>query len=84
MSSINEDLTAQDFLTAVRGVDQERSPQARQQWLYQVARTMIADYWRDYYRRRTCSLEELVDAGWDDPARGESVVDSLGGSGPAE
>ncbi len=79
-----EDLTAQVFLKAVRGVNPEHSPQARQKWLYQVARTAIADYWRDYYRRRTCSLEELVDAGWDDPAAGESAVDSLVGSDPAE
>ena len=79
-----EDLTSQVFLKAVRGVNHERSLQARQKWLYQVARTTIADYWRDYYRRRCSSLEELVDAGWDDPATGEAAVDSPARSAPAE
>lgn len=79
-----EDLTAQVFLKAVRGLDPERSPQARYNWLSQVARTTLADYWRDYYRRRSTSLEELLVTGWDDQAAEESAVDSLGGSDPAE
>ena len=79
-----EDLTSQVFLKAVRGMNPERGPYSRQKWLYQVARTTIADYWRDYYRRRTCSLEELLATGWDDPAAEESAVDSLVGSAPAE
>ncbi len=79
-----EDLTSQVFLKAVRGMNPERGPYSRRKWLYQVACTTIADYWRDYYRRRTCSLEELLATGWDDPAAEESAVDSLVGSDPAE
>ena len=79
-----EDLTAQVFLTALRGVDPERSPQARRNWLYRVAHTTMADYWRGYYRRPTSSLEELVEAGWDHPAVEAAEVDSLGGLEPTE
>ncbi len=38
-----EDLTSQVFLKAVRGMNPERGPYSRQKWLYQVARTTIAD-----------------------------------------
>ena len=38
-----EDLTSQIFIKAVRGVDTERGPQSVQKWLFQVARTTIAD-----------------------------------------
>ena len=69
-----EDLTSQVFLKAVRSMNAERSSQAGQKWLYQVARTTIADYWRDYYRKPTGSLDELLDTGWDAPAAGESVL----------
>lgn len=78
-----EDVTSQVFLKAVRGVNPERSPQARQNWLYQVARTTIADYWKDYCRRRTCSLEELLDAGWNDLAAGEAAAEGPTRSDPA-
>ncbi len=57
-----EDLTSQIFIKAVRGVDQERGMQSIQKWLFQVARTTIADYWRAYYRISTNSLEELLAA----------------------
>jgi len=63
-----EDLTSQIFIKAVRGVDQERGMQSIQKWLFQVARTTIADYWRAYYRISTNSLEELLAAGWEGPA----------------
>ena len=63
-----EDLTSQIFIKAVRGVDQERGMQSIQKWLFQVARTTIADYWRAYYRISTNSLEELLEAGWEGPA----------------
>jgi RNA polymerase sigma-70 factor (ECF subfamily) len=66
-----EDLTSQVFLKAVRGLNPERGSQAMRKWLYQVARTTIADYWRTYYRLPTDSLEELLDAGWDASAAGE-------------
>ncbi len=63
-----EDLTSEIFLKAVRSIDQERSPQTIQYWLYQIARTTLADYWRAYYRESTSSLDELLEAGWEVPA----------------
>lgn len=66
-----EDLTSQIFIKAIRGVDTERGPQSIQKWLFQVARTTIADYWRVYYRVSVGSLEELLEAGWEGPAEAE-------------
>jgi len=71
-----EDLTSQIFIKAVRGVDQERGIQSIQKWLFQVARTTIADYWRAYYRISTNSLEELLEAGWEGPADEEPAAAS--------
>jgi RNA polymerase sigma-70 factor (ECF subfamily) len=68
-----EDLTSQIFIKAVRSVDRKRSPQSMQKWLFQVARTTIADYWRAYYRISVSSLEALLDAGWEGPVEGEAV-----------
>lgn len=76
-----EDLTSQIFIKAVRGVDHERGPLSVQKWLFQVARTTIADYWRAHYRVSISSLEELLDAGWEGPAEEEPVARS---SRPAE
>ena len=69
-----EDLTSQIFIKAIRGVDTERGPQSMQKWLFQVARTTIADYWRIYYRVSVSSLEELLEAGWEGPAEEESIA----------
>lgn len=55
-----EDLTSRVFLKAVCRLDLERSAHSRQAWLFQVARTTIADYWRAHYREApTLSLEKL-------------------------
>lgn len=62
-----EDLTSQIFLKAVRGVNTERGALSVQKWLFQVARTTIADYWRSHYRIATNSLEALLEAGWEGP-----------------
>lgn len=68
-----EDVTSQVFLKAWRGVDVQRSPKAIQKWLFQVARTTIADYWRDRSRVPTCSLEALLEAAdWDELDQDES------------
>ncbi len=64
----SEDLTSQIFTKAVRGINTERGPLSVQKWLFQVARTTIADYWRAHYRISTSSLEALLDAGWEGPA----------------
>ncbi len=75
-----EDLTSQIFIKAVRGMDTERGSQSMEKWLFQVARTTIADYWRNYYRIPTSSLDELLDAGWEGPTEGEaSVVSNVPG-----
>src|SRR5947208_16084461 len=54
-----EDLTSQIFIKAVRTIDHGRNPHITRTWLFQVARTTIADYWRLYYRLATSSLDAL-------------------------
>lgn len=76
-----EDLTSQIFIKAVRGVDTERGAQSMQKWLFQVARTTIADYWRSYYRVSTSSLDQLLEIGWEGPADEEPAATN---STPAE
>jgi RNA polymerase sigma-70 factor (ECF subfamily) len=76
-----EDLTSQIFIKAVRGVDTERGPLSVQKWLFQVARTTIADYWRSYYRVSVSSLDELLEAGWEGPIGEEPIAEN---SRPAE
>ena len=71
-----EDLTSQVFLKAVRSLDLKRSMQSGQAWLFQVARTTIADYWRAHYRGTASSLDDLLEAGWEGPAEGEAAVAS--------
>lgn len=66
-----EDLASQVFLKAVRSLDGERSPASMRQWLFQVARTTVADYWRSWYGMPTSSLEALLTAGWEGPAEDE-------------
>jgi len=64
-----EDLTSQIFLKAVKGVQTERGSLSAQKWLFQVARTTIADHWRVHYRHvSTTSLEVLLEEGWEGPA----------------
>jgi RNA polymerase sigma-70 factor (ECF subfamily) len=71
-----QDLTSQTFIKAVRGVDHERGPHSMQKWLFQVARTTVADYWRAYYRVSLSSLDELLDAGWEGPMEEDPVATS--------
>ena len=71
-----EDLTSQIFIKAVRGVDTERGAQSMQKWLFQVARTTIADYWRAHYRISTSSLDQLLEIGWEGPADEEPAAAS--------
>ncbi len=61
------DLTSEIFLKAVSRIDRERSLRSMQYWLYLIARTTIADYWRVHYRRPTRSLDALLEAGWEGP-----------------
>ena len=70
-----EDLTEQAFLKAVRTIDYTRSPLSIQKWLFQIARTTVADYWRVYYRLSTDSLDVLLAGGWEGPGTSASTVD---------
>ncbi|MDQ2745507.1 MAG: sigma-70 family RNA polymerase sigma factor [Chloroflexota bacterium] len=45
-----EDLTSEVFLKATRQLDRSRSEASIAQWLFTVARTVLADHWRRYYR----------------------------------
>jgi RNA polymerase sigma-70 factor, ECF subfamily len=69
-----EDLTSEIFLKAVSRIDRERSPRSMQYWLYLIARTTIADYWRAHYRRPTRSLDALLEAGWEGPVDEERTA----------
>lgn len=62
-----EDLTSQVFVKAVRTLDHARGAPSIQSWLFQVARTTIADHWRQYYRLRVNSLDDLLESGWEGP-----------------
>jgi RNA polymerase sigma-70 factor (ECF subfamily) len=68
-----EDLTSQVFIKAIRSVHTERGALSVQKWLFQVARTTIADFWRARYRIATSSLEALLDSGWEGPAQSAAV-----------
>lgn len=69
-----EDLTSQVFIKAVRGIDSARGSASIQSWLFQVARTTIADHWRSFYQLRAHSLDDLLEAGWEGPAESQPVA----------
>jgi RNA polymerase sigma-70 factor, ECF subfamily len=68
-----EDLTSQVFIKAVRSIDSARGTASIQSWLFQVARTTIADHWRSFYQLRAHSLDDLLDAGWEGPAQSQTA-----------
>src|SRR5271166_132638 len=72
-----EDLTSQVFIKAIRAVDSSRDAESVQHWLFQVARTTVADHWREVYRLRADSLDDLLSTGWEAAIR-------EGGSHPEE
>ena len=45
-----EDLTSQVFLKAFRQLDVARTERSIASWLFTVARTVLADHWREEYR----------------------------------
>ena len=71
-----EDLTSQIFLKVFSSIDQERSRLSLQKWLYLIARSTIADYWRARYRLPKSSLDEMLEAGWEGPAEVEATAPS--------
>lgn len=55
-----EDLTSEVFLKATRLLDHHRPEASIATWLFTVARTVLADHWRRYYRGgATVELDEL-------------------------
>jgi RNA polymerase sigma factor (sigma-70 family) len=75
-----EDLTSQIFMKAIRSIEYTRSPQSTRNFLFQVARTIIADYWRVHYRLSMNSLEVLLEAGWEGPTENEEEPFELSSS----
>lgn len=70
-----EDLTSEVFLKATRQLDPARPTASIGQWLFVVARTVLADHWRRYYRTgRPLPLDDAVAAALPeaDPAPGGS------------
>ena len=62
-----EDLTSQIFLKALRFLDPEQNSQRARSWLFKIAHTTIADYWRTYYRAPVSSLDVRLETGWEEP-----------------
>ncbi len=56
-----EDVTAQVFLKASRGLDPSFNDDARRAWLYRAARTAIVDVWRSYGETTVVPLEWYVE-----------------------
>jgi RNA polymerase sigma-70 factor, ECF subfamily len=73
-----EDLTSQIFLNVVKSIDHERSRLSMKKWLYLIARSIIADYWRARSRLPKSSLDAMLEAGWEGPADVEVVATSSG------
>jgi RNA polymerase sigma-70 factor (ECF subfamily) len=71
-----EDLTSQIFLKVVTRIDYERSQLSIKKWLFLVAHSIIADYWRAHYRSPKSSLDELLEAGWEGPVEEEAIEPS--------
>ena len=63
-----EDLTSQIFLKALRYLDPEHSTHSARSWLFKIAHTTIADYWRTHYRALISSLDVRLEVGWEGPA----------------
>ena len=62
-----EDVTSTILLKVVSGMDNTRGSVEVNFWLFQLTRTTIADYWRTRARDSTCSLEALLNSGWQGP-----------------
>jgi RNA polymerase sigma-70 factor (ECF subfamily) len=56
-----EDLTSEVFLKATRKLDRARAEVSVAAWLFTVARTVLADHWRRYYRAGTHVSLDTVD-----------------------
>jgi RNA polymerase sigma-70 factor (ECF subfamily) len=54
-----EDITSQVYIKASNLLDIGQDERAQLAWLYQVARTTITDFWRQYYKVPSASLDAL-------------------------
>lgn len=79
-----QDVTAQVFLKAARGMDPSFNEEARRAWLFRVARTAIADVWRTYGETSIIPLEwyveepiRAVESDADAPAHLDRVLSQL-------
>jgi RNA polymerase sigma-70 factor (ECF subfamily) len=54
-----QDLTADVFVKAFALVDRTQSRATIRSWLYHIARTTVADYWRAMLRSRVIPLDEM-------------------------
>jgi RNA polymerase sigma-70 factor, ECF subfamily len=61
---VAEDLTAEVFLKALRSLDRSREPASMRSWLFRVAWSTFADYWRGLRRHPTCSLDDVPSHEW--------------------
>jgi RNA polymerase sigma-70 factor (ECF subfamily) len=57
-----EDITSQVFIKAANLLDITQDERTRLAWLYQVARTTITDYWRQFYKAPSASLDAMEEA----------------------
>jgi RNA polymerase sigma-70 factor (ECF subfamily) len=79
-----EDLTSQVFLKGFRRLDVERDGRSIASWLFTVARTVLADHWRQAYRygppaelhENLPGRSEVPDP-WDDTAKVQRVDEVL-------
>src|SRR2546429_293533 len=55
-------------------LNQAFSQQSMHKWLFLIARTTVADYWRAHYRGPSISLDELLEAGWEGPTEEEPAA----------
>ena len=67
-----EDVTSQIFLKALRYLNPGQSAQSARSWLFKIAHTSIADYWRTHYRAVIGSLDVRLEVGWEGPT--EEVI----------
>src|SRR5205085_6162807 len=52
----------QVFIKAANLLDVMQDERAKVAWLYQVGRTTITDYWRQFYKAPSASLEAMEEA----------------------
>ena len=55
-----EDMTSHVFLKAVRHLDGSRGELSIKSWLFQLAKTTLADYWRQYYKNPRAPLQLVM------------------------